>query len=73
MTDHGAGLYDLIEISGPRDAPLPAWLTADWMPCADCRANAFLTWVEDKQVWHVTVAHDDSCPVLLAAENGGPQ
>lgn len=58
--DHGSDRYDYIEINGPEDVPLPEWLTDDWMPCMDCRANAFLKW--DGSEWRVTIAHDDGCP-----------
>jgi hypothetical protein len=71
--DHGSDRYDYVEISGPKDAPLPEWLTADWQPCQDCRANAFLSWIHVWQGggrWHLTVAHDDGCPVLAEQDDG---
>lgn len=64
--DHGSDRYDYIEIDGPEGTPLPGWLTADWHPCADCRANAFLRWTGDR--WDLTVAHDDGCPALASGE-----
>lgn len=65
---HGSDRYDYIEIMGPDDVPLPVWLTADYMPCQDCRANLFLRWTGTD--WHVTVAHDDGCPTLRTIEKG---
>lgn len=65
-TDHGSDRYDYIEIQAPDDIPPPAWLTADYMPCPDCRANVFLRWADEQ--WHVTIAHDDSCPSLAERE-----
>lgn len=69
-TDHGAGWYDHVELAWAEgtNAHPPEWLTADWMPCQDCRANAFLRW--DGERWHVTVAHDATCPTLAALERG---
>lgn len=67
MSDYHPDRYDVIEIVGqPEGVPLPDWLTADWMPCQDCRANAVIRWREGQ--WHVTVAHDETCPVLAAIE-----
>lgn len=60
--DHRSDRYDYIEISGPEDIPLPEWLTTEYMPCMDCRANMFLRWEGSR--WNVTIAHDESCPTL---------
>lgn len=68
MSDHRPDLYDLIEIEGPPDQPLPRWLTADYVPCQDCRANLFLRWNERGAVWEYTIAHDDGCPFLAKIE-----
>lgn len=68
-TDHGSDRYDYIEIDNPDEAPLPDWLTSDWMPCADCRANAFLKYESDVRAWNMTIAHDDGCPRLLREES----
>ncbi|MFL5313055.1 MAG: hypothetical protein ACJ79H_21695 [Myxococcales bacterium] len=64
--DHGSDRYDYVEIDAPPGVPLPEWLTADYMPCPDCRANLFLHW--DGKVWRSTVAHDAGCPVLREHE-----
>lgn len=69
MTDHGSDRYDLVEVAWPPtmpQPPLPTWLTGDYMPCQDCRANLFLRWTDNG--WHSTVAHDDTCPTLRAIE-----
>jgi hypothetical protein len=66
---HGADRFDYVELDGPPDAPLPPWLTADWMPCGDCRANAFLKWRDGR--WEVTIAHDETCPALRTIESAG--
>lgn len=63
MTDHYSDGYDLIEIEAPEGTPIPNWLTSDWMPCLDCRANTFLKWLSDG-VWSLTIAHDETCPEL---------
>lgn len=67
-TDHGSDRYDYIEVDAPAGVALPPWLNADWRPCLDCRANAFLTWQADTGRWKVRIAHDTGCPVLAAAE-----
>jgi len=68
MRDHRPDLYDRIEIEGPDDVPLPTWLTADWMPCMDCRANLFIKWrpLLNSGRWMSTIAHDDGCPTFAA-------
>lgn len=75
-TDYGSDRYDYIELIGkPDDVPLPGWLTDDWMPCPDCRANAFIKYIQcrppdpDNYRWHVTVAHEDTCPTLARIES----
>jgi hypothetical protein len=71
--DHGSDRYDYVEIDAPPGIrPLGEWfdqLIAD--PCPDCRANVFLLWggstPDDawrREAWHVTLAHDDTCPSL---------
>lgn len=61
--DYGSDRYDYIQIDAPEDVPLPEWLTPEWMPCQDCRANAFLTWTGN--AWTTMTAHDEGCPTLL--------
>lgn len=67
---YGEGWYDRIEIEAPKGMAPPAWLTADWMPCMDCRANAVIRWLVDEDRWHVTIAHEDTCPELAKHEGG---
>jgi len=82
--DYGSDTYDLIELSvaeGEPIPPLPAWLSPDWMPCLDCRANAFLHFPHPFAdpihprydpsfvgTWEVTVAHDEGCPFMAVRE-----
>lgn len=66
MSDHLPDWYDRIELTWPdgmEQPPTPEWLTADWMPCMDCRANAFLRWVP-ADGWHTVIAHDATCPAF---------
>lgn len=60
--DHGSDRFDYVEVDGGEGQDLPEWLTMDYMPCPDCRANLFLRWTGTD--WHSTVAHDESCPTL---------
>lgn len=74
--DHGSDRYDYIEIESPFELQPegPWWDAIVAQPCSDCRANVFVKWGNtnyprgDKRAWHVVVAHDDSCPRLLAEE-----
>lgn len=71
MSDHRPDLYDRIEIEAPHDVELPTWVTFEWMPCQDCRANAFFRWRgAPVHEWDLTIAHDDGCPTLAAIEGG---
>lgn len=78
--DHGSDRYDYVEVTAPAGL-LPAgdwWDRAVAGPCPDCRANLFARWgdgnppaVPDpwaRRWWHVTVAHDPSCPALARIE-----
>lgn len=64
--DYFPDRYDVIEVVGGEGHALPEWLTADYMPCGDCRANMVVRWTE--RGWHMTVAHDETCPALAAME-----
>lgn len=82
--DHGSDRFDYVEITYPAgidEPPLPFWLTPDWAPCQDCRANAFLRWAEpigdassrlNAGHWVLTVAHSDTCPTLAQREKWPP-
>lgn len=73
LHDHGSDRYDYIEISVPNETeipPLPEWLTDDYVPCPDCRANLFLEWKPDGY-WFATTAHDTGCPTMTRIERSG--
>lgn len=34
--------------------------------CPDCIAEVGEIWQDDNSIWHITVAHDDTCPSYQA-------
>jgi hypothetical protein len=78
--DSGSDRYDYVELI---DAPLGVEPVGAWFDqllreaCKDCRANIFLLWQGASPAmrgypnsWHITIAHDETCPWLEAAESG---
>lgn len=68
-SDYGSDRFDYVEIDAPTGTPPPDWLTDEYMPCQDCRANLFLRWTGTG--WDVTIAHDATCSTLRALEANG--
>lgn len=68
--DRGSDRYDYVEVCWdgvPEHTRLPMWLTPDYMPCPDCRANLFLSWRDG--TWYSVFAHDSGCPMLAQRES----
>lgn len=65
-TDHGSDRYGYVETQGAPAEVQPAEEYVDRLlatACLDCNPNLFLRWTgDDEQPWHVTVAHDNTCP-----------
>lgn len=73
--DHGSDRYDYVEVQAP-DGISPSGDWFDWLvshqQCSDCNPNLFLRYEGGApslgESWHISVAHDDTCPWLALTE-----
>lgn len=73
MNDHMPELSGHVEATWRTQAPPTALIDrAMAISCTGCIPNVFVAEdAENDGVFHLTVAHDDNCPWLAAAESGG--
>lgn len=68
--NHGSDRFDYVEATWRTKEPSPEQVKeALKIQCPDCRVNVFIR--EDDEIdgsYHVTVAHDETCPWLAKRE-----
>lgn len=79
-SDHGSDRYGYVEVQGAPPDVSPSEEFVDRIlarACQDCNPNLFIRWIGVEpgnpanagNPWHVTVAHDDTCPRMKELES----